>query len=197
MPERFEATPQESVQNAHSRLNLVELAGLDNASKENSPMLVSGVTANEAGRSFDCMKLAENAVFAGIAGARTEVAAALQRHVFGVSQLVKHEVPLYYHVSAPSHITVPDLAKVEATVTRNAALRGIGKGLATVGLVWGAERIIDSQLYKDEPIRAGTMVADMIASPAIAFLPTNWALKGAAMVAVHTLGKQLDQKYGQ
>lgn len=202
MSEKFEKEQvNQNAEEKGNKLNLVELSGLNGNNvltrAGNDQEVDFRKNAEAATNVFNYVRLGENAILAGMAGFRGELPTAIERQMLNVNRLVTSELPTEVRVGTAAHAKrLADLSAEEAALTRKIGGRGMFKGLATIGVVWAAEKYVDSQLFEDEPIRGATFVADMVASPAIAFLPGSWALKGAAMFGTHMLGRYIDKKYG-
>jgi hypothetical protein len=76
---------------------------------------------------------------------------------------------------------------------REASVGGTGVGL---GIMFGADYLIDKTFFNDQPIRGGSLAFDFVAPAAIMFTPLSMKYKVAAGIGSHIVGKLLD-KYGK
>ena len=79
--------------------------------------------------------------------------------------------------------------------TESMRTRSALSGIATAAAVVGADFLLDSTVFKNNYKGVACDVTDYALVPFMAFVPGNWALKGAAMVAAHSLACVLDERF--
>jgi hypothetical protein len=177
---------------------LLELSSFDGERAGGAALLADRRKSDniaEAQRAFDYIRLGENSVLAGLGGFKSALATGLETQLLNLNAV--RSTHSQFTIGSARHMNeLASFRETQAPSMARLGMNGLVKALATVGVVWAAEKVVDSRLFKDEPIRAGTLVADMVASPAIAFMPGSWIVKGAGMFAAHMAGRYVDTKFG-
>jgi hypothetical protein len=124
---------------------------------------------------------------------------------FDVAELLsRHEVTEWKGSTTSSHnnyrlsnglygmlfgTTLGNTSVLAARTMRTSALGNLGLGVS----VLAADSTIDRFLFRGQERGYGTIGADLVATPALMFLPAPWYVRGGAMIGAHIAGRLIDK----
>lgn len=191
MPEQFEVMGRE-VANHVGSLNLVDLSGLP-ATLERAKNAVFPTSEDPAKETYDFSKLAINSAYAASAGVLWEKPRAIEAALLNVNKNLGALAEIDLPAGAMKSQALQRIATIENNLKTQVGVRGVMKGVGTMVGVWALDKYIDHQYFSEDRFGVATVLADLAVTPALAFMPGPWLVKGALMVGSHVGGRYIDR----